>query len=578
MPTPVSDPLELDAALFQAIVTTALAVLSAFLYQRYRKAWFAWWTVTWTIYILRIVAILIFLVTANRTLLFAHQVLTGWTALALLWSALVFSRGLRLKPLYAAALLLPAIWSYVAIYQLNSFLLAALPMVVFLSLASIWTGIVFLDYRWRVGSTGAAIVGVALLLWGLHHLDYPILRAQGAWAPWGYYLDIVFELAVGTGFLIVVLDDLRRGIAALSALSADLRLGSDTDDMIGQLLERPLALPGVTGTALYLRDGRQDCYAGGAGTSAGWAGQPPSGVYAEAIGLAMAREEPCAVRDASSRHFASALPIFQSAGVRGALLLTGPVRDPFTALDQRFLLALGHQVGAALEHAALTRRLEQRQHDMERLGARMVAQHEEERLRLSRELHDETAQVFSAVKIELTLLRSGAGTGTGERLDRILALVDTGIRSIRSVVNDLRPSLLDDLGLLPALRSLAGEMTRQRGIGLSFDAPDELPPLDTAAELALYRALQEAMSNVLRHASAKTVDVTVRRTDGTVQLTVRDDGRGMAGGADAEQFERDGHMGLAGMRERITALGGSVAVRSAPGGGVLVDVAVPAWG
>src|SRR5678816_828769 len=258
MPPPVSDPLELDAALLQAVVTAALAILSAFLYHRYRKAWFAWWTVTWAIYILRILAILLFLLSADRALLFAHQVLTGWFALALLWSALVFSRGLRLRPAYALTLLLPLGWSYVAIYQLKSFLLAALPMVIFLSLASLWTGAVFLDYRRRVGAAGAAVVGVALLLWGMHHLDYPFLRAQGTWVPWGYYLDIIFELAVGTGFLIVVQDDLRRGIEALSALSADIRLGTDGADIIGILLERPLALPGVSGTALYLRDSEGD--------------------------------------------------------------------------------------------------------------------------------------------------------------------------------------------------------------------------------------------------------------------------------------------------------------------------------
>jgi signal transduction histidine kinase len=380
---------------------------------------------------------------------------------------------------------------------------------------------------------------------------------------------------VGTGFLIVVLDDLRRGIAALSALSADIRLGAAGGDLIHVLLERHLALPGVSGSALYLRDGDRDAYAGVAGTAEDWAGRPPEGIYAEAIEQAMAREEPHAVGDASSRHFASALPIFQDKGVRGALLLTGPVRDPFTALDQRFLLALGHQVGAALEHDALSRRLETRRRELERLGARMVAQHEEERARLSRELHDETAQVFSAVKMELGVLRGNALPPQADRLDRALGLVDTGIRSIRNVVNDLRPSLLDDLGLLPALRSLAGEMTRQRGLTLSFDAPDELPALDTAAELALYRALQEALSNVLRHAGATAVDVTISRGAGALRLSVHDDGRGLPADADPERFEVEGHMGLAGMRERITALGGSVEIRSGPERGVMLDIIVP---
>lgn len=575
IPVPATDPLELDAAFLQAVVTAVLAVLSAFLYRRYRKPWFAWWTVTWAIYILRLLAIIAFLVTANRGLLFAHQVLTGATALALFWSALVLSRGVRLRPVHLLALLVPLVWSYVAIYEMDAFLLAALPMVLFLSAASIWTGLVFLDYRRQVGAPGAAVVGTALLLWGLHHLDYPILRAQGAWAPWGYYLDIIFELAVGAGFVIVVLDDLRRGIEALSALSADLQLGARTGEVIRILLERPLSLPGVTGTALFLPDRAPDSFAGGAGACADWAGQPPTGIYKEAIVRAMRARRPWAVGDDATRRFASALPIFRGGAVDGALLLTGNVRDPFTALDQRFLLALGQQVGAALEHSVLSERLEARRWELERLSARMVSQHEEERRRLSRELHDESAQLFSAVKIELGLLRSAAASADAARLDRALTLVDSGIRSIRNVVNDLRPSLLDDLGLLPALRSLAGEMTRDRGITLSFDAPDELPVLGTAAELALYRALQEGLSNVLRHAGASSVDVTIVRESAALRLTLQDDGRGLPAGMTTDRYEREGHMGLAGMRERITALGGSVLLRNAGHQGLTLDVTLP---
>ena len=94
----------------------------------------------------------------------------------------------------------------------------------------------------------------------------------------------------------------------------------------------------------------------------------------------------------------------------------------------------------------------------------MVRQHEEERRRLSRELHDETAQVFTAVKMQLGVLRADVEPARRERLDRVLGLIDTGIRSIRSVTNDLRPSLLDDLGLLPALRSLCADFEERSGI------------------------------------------------------------------------------------------------------------------
>ena len=100
-----------------------------------------------------------------------------------------------------------------------------------------------------------------------------------------------------------------------------------------------------------------------------------------------------------------------------------------------------------------------------------------ERRRLSRELHDETAQVFSAVKMELGVLREGITPAEAPRLDQILALIDAGIRTIRNVTNDLRPSLLDDLGLLPALRSLAAEFAERSGVEATFSAPPALPGL-----------------------------------------------------------------------------------------------------
>jgi signal transduction histidine kinase len=278
--------------------------------------------------------------------------------------------------------------------------------------------------------------------------------------------------------------------------------------------------------------------------------------------------------------YEAVLPVFRGSEASGALVLTGNARDPFAALDERFLVTLGQQVGAGLANADLTRRLHARTVELAHLSARMVEQHEEERRRLSRELHDETAQVFSAVKMELGVLRDAVPPEAAGRIDHALALVDTGIRGIRSVVHSLRPSLLDDLGLLPALRSLITEFTQRSGLAVSLDAPNTLAPLSKDAELALFRALQEALANVVRHADARRVDVDLVVEPRALQLAVRDDGRGLAEGR-AEAAEREGHMGLAGMRERIAALGGSVRVGrgTADGrGGARLEVRLPLAG
>ncbi len=575
IPGPVASPLELDAALLQAVITAGLAAVSAVLYQRYRKPHFAWWAAAWTLYVVRVVAIIAFLLTSERWLLFAHQVITGWTALALLWAAIAFSHGSTLRRPYLAFMLFPPLWGAIAVYQLESFLLAALPMVLFLSFATLWSAFVFFDYQRRVRSTGALLLAIAFLFWGLHHLDYPFLRAQGAWAPWGYYLDIVFELAVGTGFLLLVLDDLGRGVHALSALSGDLQRSGSGNDVLDALLHRPLTLGTVHGTALYLRSGEGYRFAGGAGSFFDRIGDALSPEAASTVDAAMAegRAQDVAVDGGG---YIAVLPILSATGPSGALLLAGHGRDPFAALDDRFLLALGQQVGAALENADLAKRLEARRLDLERLSARVVEQHEEERRRISRELHDESAQVFSAVKMELAMLRDAATGDVGERIGRLLGLVDSGIAGIRNVVNDLRPSLLDDLGLVPALRSLAERIEARSGLEITLDAPGSLPPLSNETELVLYRAMQEALTNVVRHAEATAVEVGLRVVGDEIVLTVWDDGRGLPAGATVEQFQRAGHIGLTGMRERVHGLGGRMHAENIAGGGLRVEVVVPA--
>ena len=568
--------MELAAAFLQAAVTLGLAGLFFFLHRRYRKPYFGWFALAWLLYVLRLGAIISFLLTRNWFWLYWHQVVTGWTALALLWAALVFSRQLTWRPAYVAVVLFPPLWSYVAIYRMDNFLLAAAPAVVFLSGATIWTGWTFLHHHRRVRSVAALALAVALFLWGLHHLDYPFLRARGAWNPWGYYLDLLFVLAMGAGTLLLVLEDLERGLEALSGLSGQLQRGGSEHEVVRPLLEGTLRLAGVRGSAMFAVAGHR--FTDGVGACASWAGEAPSGAARDAIRRALASGQPeLAHRTPGSADYAlaAALPVLRGDVVTGALLIVGDARDPFAALDSRFLVALGQQVGAALENADLDRRLAARTSELERLAARMIHQHEDERRRLSRELHDETAQVFAAVKLEMGLAREGAGADLQPRLDRALHLIDAGIRSIRSLTNDLRPSLLDELGLLPALRALVRDLDARSDLAIGFDTPPALPALSREAELAIFRTLQEALVNVIRHANASRVDARLAVRDGQVELEVTDDGAGLPAGARLEQFERDGHMGLAGMRERILSLGGTVVVGTAPAGGVRLVARVP---
>lgn len=571
---------ELHAAVLLAGVTLGLALVCGLLYTRYRKPYLGWWAVAWTLYLLRVGAIATFLATHERTWLYWHQVLTGWVALALLWAALVFSYQLEWRSRYAVLLLFPPVWSYVAIYRLDNFLLASGPAVLFLSLVTLWTGWVFFRYSRRVRATGAALLSGAFLLWGLHHLDYPFLRARGAWAPWGYYLDILFLFATGCGLLVLVQDELRRGVAALSALSGDLQPRGDRGGGLGTLLARPLALPSVRGSAMIIPDGDGLRCLAGAGACIGWETTPLPERAALAAAAAIASGHPAFVRDWPDPEnprrgfpYAALLPVWRGETVTAALLLVGDARDPFTALDDAFLRALGRQIGAALEHADLYRRLAARTAELARVSAGIVEQQEAERRRLSLELHDETAQVLAAVRLQLGLLAERLEPGLAAQVAHTMDLIDSGIQGVRRVTEQLRPSLLDDLGLIPALRSLADAFAERAGLTVTFDAPDSLPTLAPDAELALFRAAQEALANVARHAGARTVALRIANGNGELSLEVSDDGRGLPPSFDTS---RGGNMGLAGIRERIGALGGTTRISGTPGTGVRLRVSIPA--
>src|SRR5262249_49889519 len=160
-------------ATLQALANLGLAVLFGFLFARLRKPYFGWWTVAWIMYVLQVVAIGTFLTSGDRIWLYWHQVLIGWTALAMLWAAILFSQQVPCHRRYLWLVLFPPAWSYFAIFQLENFLLAAAPAVAFLSAATLWTGVVFFRYRRRTHSPAAGFLTLVLVLWALHHLDYP---------------------------------------------------------------------------------------------------------------------------------------------------------------------------------------------------------------------------------------------------------------------------------------------------------------------------------------------------------------------------------------------------------------------
>ena len=568
---------EIAPALLQLAVTLGLAALFFYLHRRYRKRHFLWWSVAWAIYSLRLVCIIVFLASSQWTWLYWHQVATGWTALAFLWAALVFSRQETWRRAYLLFLLFPPVWSWVTIFRLDDFGLAAGTTVAFLSAATIWTGVVFERYRRRTGSPAARMLAITLLLWGLHHLDYPILRARGAWNPWGYYLDLLFVLAMGGAVLLLVIEELRQGLLTLSALSGDLRR-PQAGDSIELLLRRPLALRGIQGAALVKATDPGVLAIRAVGACAAWTDGVPGPVAAR-VRDALAGGRPMLESERrpgpGAPPFTAILPLHAGGTGTLAFVAVGEVAAPFAALDTRILVAVGEQIGAVLDNAELDLALKRRTEDLERLSLRISEQHEAQRRRLARELHDETAQVFAGLKLQLGSLREAAPAEFAQRFDRLLELVSAGTRSIRSVAEDLRPALLDDLGLVPAVRALVADFRDWSGLEVALEVPEPLPALDAEAELALFRAAQEALSNVARHAEAARVRVTVTPGGSGVLLVIEDDGRGLVEDELSRIASGPGRSGLFGLRERIGAVGGTVKLANAVPRGLRLSVRLP---
>lgn len=213
----------------------------------------------------------------------------------------------------------------------------------------------------------------------------------------------------------------------------------------------------------------------------------------------------------------------------------------------------------------------QTQQELAELSARLVSAQEEERRNISRELHDEVGQSLSALLMEAGNAAANVPPNAmqvRQHVDSIKKLAEASVNIIRNMTLLLRPSMLDDFGLVPALEWQAREVSKRTGIRVQVAAADSAGELPDALRTCIYRVVQEALHNCARHAQARTVRVVVRQEDSRIVLTVEDDGRGF----DARRVRG---LGLVGMEERVRHLGGAFHISSNPGSGTKLNVELP---
>jgi PAS domain S-box-containing protein len=282
--------------------------------------------------------------------------------------------------------------------------------------------------------------------------------------------------------------------------------------------------------------------------------------------------------DQRGRHLVSLyLPLLVRDRIVGVLEAYGP--EALGEEGSETLISLANQAASALENARLYAELTERENQLRRLVGKLITAQEEERRRVAHDVHDGLAQTAAAAHQHLQAFarHNPPGSPRGqEELDETLQLVREVVGEARGVIHDLRPTVLDDFGLAAAIR-LQVQMLRSEGleVGLQEALGDErLPP---EVETTLFRVAQEALTNVRKHARAAAVHVVLDRSGRAVRLMVRDEGRGFRPDEATRSNGPGERVGLSGMRERLSLLGGRFELQSEPGSGTTVtaEVEVP---
>ncbi len=388
-----------------------------------------------------------------------------------------------------------------------------------------------------------------------------------------------------------------REVLALSRISAALIGLSDLDAILTVALDNLLAIMHGAMGGILLLDGktRTLTYRVHRGFSRNFAEGVRLGLGEGIIGRAAQSGKAILLEDISKDPRAAlpalvnaeglkafiAVPLRSKDAVLGVINVTSHEARRFTANDVHLLRSIADQVSAAIQEAELHERLRRARDRLRRLARLNLVAEEEERRRIARELHDETSQTLSGLALQLQALIDMAEASPEvdaslvAGLHRVQSLTVQVHREISRLISDLRPALLDTLGLVPAVRQHAQSRLSVIGIGLSMDVRGQVRRLPANMEVTIFRWVQGAVGNIVKHSNAKNVEIVFGFEESQLTLSVHDDGVGFDV-SKITDIEEDGRgRGLFSMRERIGSLNGTGGVESQAGSGTTVWAKVP---
>ena len=272
------------------------------------------------------------------------------------------------------------------------------------------------------------------------------------------------------------------------------------------------------------------------------------------------------------------VPLKSKERVVGVLNIASHTPRDFTQQEVQLLTSLGHQLGIAVENVQLYQELQSKEKMREQLLRRIISAQEDERQRVARELHDVTSQALVTLGIGLEVMTAAPQSDVKERetqMDGIKSLLIATSKDVHRLIYDLRPSLLDDLGLSAALRSYAHNSLDAAGVEVYVEAAGQEKRSPPEVEIALFRIAQEAIANIARHAHAESVYISLEFKEKSIAVQIEDDGIGFDHSQGFSAGAGGKGVGLLGMKERAELLGGTLVIDTRPGGGTRVSVEVP---
>ena len=266
------------------------------------------------------------------------------------------------------------------------------------------------------------------------------------------------------------------------------------------------------------------------------------------------------------------VPLKYDGSTIGVMLIGFSKPYEWMPTERGLMRAIADRSGLAIDRARITHTLREREARIAELSGHLLKAQEEERRRISRELHDETGQALMVIRLYLEMLNEElSARAPKNKVRETLEVVDRTIEGIRRIISKLSPMALQELGLFAALRKEAKDLEKNKGVKTRVAIAEDVGRLSQETEMTIYRIVQEALHNVAKHAKATKANIAMTRKDGKVTLLVEDDGVGIFPNSNF----RGNSFGLAGIKERVAMLGGEVRVVSLKGKGTRIEINVP---